>query len=76
MQLVDHYLITALHKILHVSLMAENQHRIQHLERATRHLDDRTDELSHRINALRQEEIIEEFEVILLNAASGRLRFV
>jgi len=34
---------------------------------ATHHLDDKTDELKHKINALRQEEIIEEIEVILLN---------
>jgi len=67
-ELIDHYLYNALHRILHLSLMAENQYRIQHLERAIRHLDDRSEELGHRINALRQEEIIEEIEVMLLNA--------
>jgi len=71
LELIDHYLFTALHRILHLSLMAENQHRIQHLERATKHLDDSTEELGHRINTLRQEEIIEEIEVILLNATTG-----
>lgn len=67
LELTEHYLFNSLHKILHVSLMIENQHRIQHLENATRHLDNKTDELKHKINALRQEEIIEEIEVILLN---------
>jgi F-type H+-transporting ATPase subunit gamma len=70
LELTDHYLFNSLHRILYLSLMAENQHRIQHLEHATRHLDDSTEELGRKINALRQEEIIEEIEVILLNAAT------
>ncbi len=69
-ELTDHYLFNALHRILYLSLMAENQHRIQHLEHATRHLDDSTEELGRKINALRQEEITEEIEVILLNATT------
>jgi len=71
LELTDHYLFSALHRILYISLMTENQHRIQHLENATHHLDDKTDELGRKINALRQEEIIEEIEVILLNASSS-----
>jgi F-type H+-transporting ATPase subunit gamma len=70
LELTDHYLFNSLHRILYLSLMAENQHRVQHLEHATRHLDDSTEELGRKINALRQEEIIEEIEVILLNAAT------
>ncbi len=68
-ELTDHYLFNSLHRILYLSLMAENQRRVQHLEHATQHLDDSTEELGRKINALRQEEIIEEIEVILLNAA-------
>jgi F-type H+-transporting ATPase subunit gamma len=71
LELIDHYLFNTLHRILYLSLTAENQYRIQHLENATRHLDDNTEELGRKINALRQEEIIEEIEVILLNASSG-----
>ena len=67
--LADHYLFAALHGILYRSLMAENRRRFQHLEGAVRHLDERAEELAHRGNILRQEEIIEEIEVILLNAA-------
>jgi F-type H+-transporting ATPase subunit gamma len=70
LELTDHYLFNSLHRILYLSLMAENQHRVQHLEHATQHLDDSTEELGRKINALRQEEIIEEIEVILLNAAT------
>lgn len=67
LDLTEHYLFNSLHRILYMSLMFENQHRIQHLENATHHLDEKTEELKHKINALRQEEIIEEIEVILLN---------
>jgi len=70
LELTDHYLYHSLHHILYLSLMSENQHRVQHLERATRHLDDSTEVLNRKINALRQEEIIEEIEVMLLNAAA------
>lgn len=69
LELTDHYLFNSLHRILYLSLMAENQHRVQHLELATRHLDDSSEELDRKINALRQEEITEEIEVILLNAS-------
>lgn len=70
LELTEHYLFNSIHQILYVSLMIENQHRTQHLENAIHHLDDKTDELKHKINALRQEEIIEEIEVILLTASS------
>jgi len=66
-ELVDHYLFATLHEILYVSSMAENLHRMQHLEGAVQHLDDKSVELMHQCNALRQEEIIEEIEVILLS---------
>ena len=71
LELTEYYLFNSLHKILYISLLVENQRRIQHLENATHHLDEKTDELKHKINALRQEEIIEEIEVILLNASNS-----
>lgn len=70
-ELTEYYLFNSLHRILYVSLMIENQHRIQHLENATHHLDEKTDELKRKVNALRQEEIIEEIEVMLLNTSKG-----
>jgi F-type H+-transporting ATPase subunit gamma len=69
-ELTDHYLFAALHEMLYTSLMVENQHRVAHLEGAVKHLDDESAELTRQCNALRQEEIIEEIEVILLSAAS------
>jgi F-type H+-transporting ATPase subunit gamma len=68
LELVDHYLFAALHEMLYASLMAESQQRVSHLDAALRHLDDQAADLARRSNALRQEEIIEEIEVILLSA--------
>lgn len=70
LDLTDHYLFAVLHQILYASLMAENYRRVAHLEGAVRHLDRESADLRQRCNALRQEEIIEEIEVILLSAAS------
>jgi F-type H+-transporting ATPase subunit gamma len=65
--LLDHYLYSVLHEFMYVSLMAENLQRVRHLEGAVRHLDDKSAALLRKSNALRQEEIIEEIEVILLS---------
>ena len=69
-ELADHYLFAALHEMLYTSLMIENRFRVTHLEGAVKHLDDESAELERRCNALRQEEIIEEIEEIMLSAAS------
>jgi len=66
----DHFLFSVLFEILYDSLRSENLHRVSHLTDAVRHLDDRTADLARRASALRQEEITEEIEVILLSAAS------
>jgi F-type H+-transporting ATPase subunit gamma len=68
--LTDHYLFAALHEILYSSLMAENQRRIAHLEGAVKHLDDESEDLTRQYNTLRQEEITEEIEIILLSASN------
>ena len=47
---------------------AENQQRVRHLEGAVERLDDQLGTLERRRHRLRQEEITEEIEVILLNA--------
>lgn len=67
-ELAHHSLFATLHEILYRSLMAENQRRTRHLDGAVRHLDQSLERLTYRDNQLRQEEIIEEIEVILLNA--------
>lgn len=68
-ELIEHYLFAVLYGINYAALMAENQARIEHLDNAIQRLDEKTAELSRKTNAMRQEEIIEEIEVILLNAA-------
>lgn len=70
LDLTDHYLFAALHQMLYTSLMMENRRRVTHLEGAVQHLDEESADLGRQYNALRQEEIIEEIEVILLSAAS------
>ena len=67
-ELSDHYLYAVLHEIFYLSLLAENQQRLQHLEGAVKHLDDATINLQRKSQLYRQEEITEEIEVILLNS--------
>jgi len=52
-------------RLLLVSLKNENRHRLQQMEGAREHLEELTRVLRLRINALRQQEIVEEIEVIL-----------
>ena len=68
--LLDRYLFSTLHETLYLSLMAENQRRVTHLEGAVQQLDDKAADLLPRSNTLRQEEITEEIEIILLSAES------
>lgn len=65
--LLDQYLFAVLSEALYTSLMAENQRRVQHLDSAIHHLDERRETLARHSRTLRQEEIIEEIEIILLN---------
>ncbi len=64
---MEQYLFAALHALLFGSLMAEHQQRARHLEGALQRVDGRVRELRQRRNLLRQEEITEEIELILLN---------
>lgn len=65
-----HYLFIVLYEVLYTSLMAESRQRVTHLEGAVQHMDEQSEELYRQSNILRQEEIIEEIEVILLSAVS------
>jgi len=68
LELSEHYLIAVLYKILYISLMAENHSRVEHLENAVEKLDEKLAQLVSQENRVRQEEIIEEIEIILLSA--------
>jgi F-type H+-transporting ATPase subunit gamma len=73
-ELVDQYLFSKLHETFYASLMVENQRRAAHLTGAVKHLDEKTEELRRKSRAMRQEEITEEIEVILLGADIERVR--
>lgn len=71
-ELVKQYLFAALSAILYDSLLAESSRRLQHMDNALRRIDTRRAELRLKRNFLRQEEITEEIELIMLSAdASG-----
>ena len=67
-QLTGQYLYAALHEVFYASLMAENRKRLEHMDSAIRRLEKDEAKLRLRYNALRQEEIIEEIEIIMLSA--------
>ncbi len=67
-ELTDQYLHAVLHEILYSSLMVENRRRLEHMDSAIRRLEKDQSALRLKFNALRQEEIIEEIEVLLLSA--------
>jgi len=65
--LAERYLYAALHEFLYSSLLAENQRRMQHMDGAVRRLERTSADLFLRRNVLRQEEITEEIEIIMLS---------
>lgn len=66
-ELTRHYLWAQLHHLFFSSLMAENRARLQHMEGAIQRMEETAAELAKRQNILRQEEITEEIEVIMLS---------
>ena len=66
-ELARHYLWAQMHDVFYGSLMAENRRRLQHMEGAMQRMDEKAGELQRKYNLLRQEEITEEIEVIMLS---------
>lgn len=66
-QLIDLYLFSLLHAIFHSALMAESRARLAHLESSIRRLERDQIALLRRRNVLRQEEITEEIEMLMLS---------
>lgn len=64
-ELIDQYLLATLYGLLYESLAAENRQRLAHMEHALDRLDETIAHLALKRNALRQEKIVEEIEVIL-----------
>lgn len=67
-KVLDQYLYAILHEVLYSALLAENRRRLVHMENALDHIEEQRAGLRLKYNALRQEEITEEIEVILLSA--------
>lgn len=70
--LIDHHLFSLLHEVFYSSLMAENLRRFHHMDQAVQRLEKDMEELVLKRNSLRQEEITEEIEIIMLSAAALR----
>lgn len=68
--LADHYLLAVLHALFYGSLMAENQRRVQRMDYAVRRIEQQSAALLRRRNRLRQEEITQEIEVIMLSVTT------
>ncbi len=68
--LLPRYLYLTLTELFTASLLAENHSRVQHLEGAITRLEERIDILGGRARALRQEEITDEIETILLGSGN------
>ncbi|SFI49671.1 F-type H+-transporting ATPase subunit gamma [Nitrosomonas sp. Nm34] len=66
-KLTDQYLYMLLHEVFYSSFMMENRKRLAHMDSAIHHLEKDTARLRMRANRLRQEEIINEIEIILLS---------
>lgn len=65
---IAQYLFSALYLTFYASFTAENRLRSRHLENALERLDNKITYLTHNINLLRQEEITQEIQVIMLSA--------
>lgn len=66
-QLLDQYVFALLYFAFFTSYMAENRQRLNHMDRAESRIARKLEQYHLKLNNLRQEEITEEIEVILLN---------
>ena len=64
-QLLEQFLLATLYGQLYASLAAESHQRLAHMEHALDRLDQTLQRLTLKRNALRQERIVEEIEVML-----------
>lgn len=66
-ELLEQFLLATLYGQLYASLAAESHQRLAHMEHALDRLDQTLERLALKRNALRQERIVEEIEVMLSN---------
>lgn len=65
--LLEQYLEVTLSSVLYEALLHENEQRLQHMKQASKRTEEKMSELSRRANRARQEEIINEIEVLLIS---------
>ncbi len=66
--LLEQHLFAVLYSLFYLSFMAENRERLRHMESALGKIEKDWSRMKLRANSLRQEEITEELEIILLSA--------
>lgn len=67
--LFEQYLFSVLYRAYYLSFLAENRDRLRHMDGALSNLEKNWNQMRRMNNVLRQEEITEELEVIMLSAA-------
>lgn len=63
----EQYLFAVLYRAFYLSFLAENRERLRHMEAALGAIDRNWSKLRREANTLRQEEITEELEIIMLS---------
>lgn len=66
-QLFEQYLFSVLYRAFYLSFLSENRERLRHMDSALSTLDRSWNEMHRQSNILRQEEITEELEIIMLS---------
>jgi F-type H+-transporting ATPase subunit gamma len=67
--LLEQHLFAALYSLFYLSFLAENRERLRHMDGALGKIEKDWSRMTLRANALRQEEITEELEIILMSPA-------
>ena len=67
-QLHEQYLFSVLYRAFYLSFLAENHQRLRHMDGALNALEGNWNQMRRLSNTLRQEEITEELEIIMLSA--------
>jgi F-type H+-transporting ATPase subunit gamma len=66
-EFIDYYVDAALHELFSTSLVSENRLRLERMTKALEHIDKSAGGLIQRLNRVRQEDITQEIETILLS---------
>lgn len=73
-QLLDQYIFAMIYHAFYTSFAAENKQRLRHMDGAVSRIDKNLEQFHLRLNRLRQEEITEEIEVLLLNVEESKVQ--